>query len=93
MSEVKASHILVDTEEEAIKVKEEILAGKPFEDAAAEYSNCPSGARGGDLGFFGKGQMVREFESAAFGLKVGELSEPVKTDFGWHLIVVTDKED
>ena len=93
MSEIKASHILVATENEAISIKEEILAGKQFEDAAAEYSLCPSGANGGDLGFFGKGQMVKEFENAAFSLKVGELSEPVKTDFGWHLIVVTDKED
>ncbi len=93
MAEIKASHILVQTEEEAIKLKEEILAGAEFEDVAAANSLCPSGARGGDLGFFGKGQMVKEFEDAAFSLKVGELSDPVKTNFGWHLILVTDKED
>lgn len=92
MSEVKASHILVDTEAEAIALKEEILSGKPFEDVAAEHSKCPSGARGGDLGFFGRGQMVKEFENAAFDLKVGEISDPVRTNFGWHLIVVTDKQ-
>lgn len=91
-TEVKASHILVDTEQEAIKLKEEILSGKDFEDVAAEYSNCPSGSRGGDLGFFGRGQMVKEFENAAFDLKVGELSDPIRTNFGWHLILVTDKQ-
>lgn len=91
-TEVKASHLLVDTEEEAIALKEEILSGKPFEDVAAEHSNCPSGARGGDLGFFGRGQMVGEFEAAAFDLKIGELSDPVRTNFGWHLILVTDQK-
>lgn len=91
-TEIKASHILVETEEEAIKLKEEILSGRPFEDVAAENSLCPSGAKGGDLGFFGKGQMVREFENAAFDLKVGEISDPVKTNFGWHLIIVTDQQ-
>lgn len=92
MSEVKASHILVETEAEAISIKEEILSGKSFEDVAAEHSLCPSGARGGDLGFFGRGVMVKEFEEAAFDLKVGQISDPVRTNFGWHLIVVTDKQ-
>ena len=91
VEEVKASHILVETEQEAISLKEEILSGTAFEDIAAEHSLCPSGAAGGDLGFFGRGQMVGEFEKAAFGLNVGELSEPVRTNFGWHLIIVTDK--
>ncbi|MFA7659508.1 MAG: peptidylprolyl isomerase [Candidatus Gastranaerophilaceae bacterium] len=91
VTEVKASHILVETEEEAISLKEEILSGKPFEDVAAENSLCPSGANGGDLGFFGRGQMVGEFEEAAFDLNVGEVSDPVRTNFGWHLILVTDK--
>lgn len=92
VEEIKASHILVETEEEAIKLKEEILSGRAFEDVAAENSLCPSGARGGDLGFFGRGQMVKEFENAAFDLKVGEISDPVKTNFGWHLIIVTDQK-
>ena len=87
--EVKASHILVETEAEAISLKEEILSGTSFEDIAAEHSLCPSGANGGDLGFFGRGQMVGEFETAAFDLKVGEISAPVRTNFGWHLILVT----
>ena len=93
MTEVKASHILVKTEDEALKIKDEILAGASFEDMAAMHSLCPSGANGGDLGFFGKGVMVKEFEDAAFTLKKGQLSNPVKTDFGWHLIMVTDKQD
>lgn len=90
--EIKASHILVDTEEEAISLKEEILSGKAFEDVAAENSLCPSAADGGDLGYFGRGQMVSEFENAAFDLNVGEISDPVRTNFGWHLILVTDKK-
>lgn len=90
--EIKASHILVETEEEAISIREEILSGTDFEELAAEHSLCPSGANGGDLGFFGRGQMVGEFEKAAFDLKVGEISDPVRTNFGWHLILVTDKQ-
>lgn len=91
-TEVRASHILVSTEDEANKLREEIINGKDFAAVAAEYSNCPSGAAGGDLGFFGKGMMVKPFEDAAFELEVGEISKPVQTQFGWHLIVVTDKK-
>jgi len=90
-TEVRASHILVKTEDEAKKLLEEIKAGKDFADAAAEYSLCPSGANGGDLGFFSKGMMVKPFEDAAFSLEVGGLSDPVETQFGWHLIYLTDK--
>jgi len=89
--EVKASHILVKTQEEALEIKEEILAGKPFEEAAKEYSNCPSGKKGGDLGYFGRNVMVVEFDHAAFEAPVGEVTNPVQTNFGWHLILVTDK--
>lgn len=92
MSEVRASHILVKTQEEALKIKEEIAAGKPFEEAAKEYSSCPSGRNGGDLGFFGHGVMVPEFDKAAFEATVAEVTEPVQTNFGWHLILVTDKK-
>ncbi len=91
-TEVRASHILVSTEDEANKLREEIISGKDFAAVAAEYSNCPSGAAGGDLGFFGKGMMVKPFEDAAFSLEIGEISQPVQTQFGWHLIVVTDKK-
>ena len=89
VTEVRASHILVDTKEEAETLRKEILAGKDFAAVAKESSKCPSGAQGGDLGYFGKGMMVPEFEQAAFNLPVGEVSEPVKTQFGWHLIKVT----
>lgn len=93
MTEVRASHLLVKTEEEAKQLREEILGGKEFEDVAAEVSLCPSGAAGGDLGFFGKGMMVKEFEDAAFSMNVGDLSEPIQTQFGWHLLKLTDKKD
>ncbi len=91
-TQVRASHLLVSTEEEAKKLREEILAGKDFADVAAAVSQCPSGANGGDLGFFTRGMMVPEFDEASFTLEVGELSEPVQTQFGWHLLVVTDKK-
>lgn len=90
-TEVRASHLLVDTEEEVLKLRDEILAGKPFADVAREVSKCPSNAQGGDLGYFGRGRMVPEFDQAAFTLPVGELSEPIKTQFGWHLLIVTEQ--
>mgnify|MGYP002626786323 FL=1 len=94
MSKIRASHILVKTEEEALNLYNEIKDGKiEFEAAAMENSMCPSGRNGGDLGFFGKGMMVKPFEDAAFDLEVGEISQPVETQFGWHLIKLTDKKD
>ena len=78
-TEVRASHLLVQTEEEAKKLREEILNGKKFEDVAAEVSMCPSGANGGDLGFFGKGVMVKEFEDAAFSMNREEFAAMVKS--------------
>ncbi len=65
---------------------------KVFEDAAKEFSTCPSGQRGGDLGEFGKGQMVKEFEDAAFAAEIGHVVGPVKTQFGYHLIKVEEKK-
>ncbi len=91
-TEVRASHILVKTEQEAKELFDEIKNGKSFAQMAEEKSLCPSGQNGGDLGFFGKGMMVKPFEDAAFDLEVGELSQPVETQFGWHLIQVTDKK-
>lgn len=88
-----AKHILVDTEEKCQSIKEEIAAGKSFEDAAMEHSTCPSKERGGDLGSFGKGQMVKEFEDATFSAAIGEVVGPVKTQFGYHLILVESIED
>ncbi len=90
---VKASHLLVKSEEEAIKLREDIIAGKEFAQVAMEVSLCPSGQNGGDLGYFTKGQMVKEFEDAAFSMEVGEVSNPIKTQFGYHLIYLTDKKD
>jgi len=92
VSQVKASHILVKTKEEAQELKTRIEKGEKFEDLAAKYSECPSGAQGGDLGYFGKGQMVAPFEKAAFEAPVGTVTDPVQTQFGWHLIKVTDKK-
>lgn len=90
-TEVRASHILVKTEEEAMNLYNEIKNGASFADLALENSMCPSGRNGGDLGFFGKGMMVKPFEDAAFELEVGEVSQPVQTQFGWHLIQLTGK--
>lgn len=89
---VSAKHILVDTEEKALEVKEEIANGKEFEEAAMEYSSCPSKAQGGNLGSFSRGQMVPEFEEAAFAQEIGVVGAPVKTQFGYHLIKVEDKK-
>ena len=89
-----AKHILVDTEEKCQEVKAEIENGtKSFEDAAKEYSTCPSGAQGGDLGEFGKGQMVKEFEDVAFEAEIGSISAPVKTQFGYHLVKVENRTE
>ena len=89
---VRASHILVKDRADAVQIKKDIENGGSFEDYAAQYSLCPSGQKGGDLGYFRRGQMVKEFEDEAFELPVGEVSDPVLTQFGWHLIKVTDKK-
>ncbi len=89
-SKVHALHILVKTEQEAFGALYDINHGKDFGEVAKEKSMCPSAKHGGDLGWFGKGMMVKEFETAAFALKPGELSKPVKTQFGWHVIKVIE---
>ncbi|MBU5310584.1 peptidylprolyl isomerase [Tissierella carlieri] len=88
---VVASHILVDNEEKAKDIIKEINEGLSFEDAAINYSSCPSKEQGGNLGEFTKGQMVPEFETAAFNMEVDAISEPVKTQFGYHIIKLTAK--
>lgn len=91
---VAASHILVDSEEKANEIKAKIEAGEvSFEDAARENSSCPSSQNGGALGEFTRGQMVPEFDEAAFSMEVGELRGPVKTQFGFHIIKVTAKNE
>ncbi len=91
---VSASHILVETEEKAKEILAKIESGEmTFEDAAKAFSSCPSSQRGGDLGEFGKGQMVPEFDQACFEMAVGELRGPVKTQFGFHLIRLDKKNE
>lgn len=92
-TQVRAAHILVDTQKEASDLRNKIVSGEmKFEDAAAQFSKCPSGARGGDLGYFGRGMMVKEFEIPSFNEPVGTVTEPIQTQFGWHLIYVIDKK-
>lgn len=91
---VSAKHILVSDEAECKAILESINNGeKTFEAAAKESSTCPSGQKGGDLGEFGKGQMVKEFEDAAFAAEIGVVVGPVQTQFGFHLIKVEEKKD
>ena len=89
--EVRARHILVETEEQANDIRDEIEGGRDFADAAAEYGTDGTRGTGGDLGYFGAGMMVPQFEEAAFALEVGELSQPVESQFGWHLILLEDR--
>ena len=90
-NQIRARHILVKTEPEARNIAELINRGQDFVELAKKKSTGPSASRGGDLGYFSKGDMVKEFEDVAFKLKVGQVSEPVKTKFGWHLIKLEDK--
>jgi peptidyl-prolyl cis-trans isomerase C len=87
--QLKASHILVKSEKEAQDILAQLKSGANFEDLAKKYSTDSTAAKGGDLGWFSKGAMVPEFDKAAFGLKEGELSGIVKTQFGYHIIKVT----
>jgi parvulin-like peptidyl-prolyl isomerase len=86
MAQVTASHILVDTQEQAQQLKQQISEGASFADLAQQHSKCPSKANGGSLGTFQQGQMVAPFEAAAFATEPGQVSDPVETQFGWHII-------
>lgn len=91
--QVEASHILVESKAEAKDLIEKLADGKKFADLAKEYStDTASAEKGGELGFFGKGEMAEEFEKAAFSLDKGKISDPVKTSYGYHIIKVTDKK-
>ena len=89
MSKVTASHILVADEDFAEKLMEQVTTGDSFSRLAQEHSKCPSGKNGGQLGSFGRGQMVKEFEDAAFALEPGSVTGPIRTQFGYHLIYRT----
>jgi peptidyl-prolyl cis-trans isomerase C len=91
--QVRARHILVENESTAKAIEAKLKAGANFEDLAKQDSKCPSSAKGGDLGFFTRNRMVKEFADVAFKLKKGETSAPVKTKFGYHIIQVTDIKD
>ena len=85
-NKVHCAHILVKTEKEVNAILERLKKGEKFTNIAKQVSICPSKKRGGDLGFFGRGQMVKEFEKAAFALQKGQISWIVKTQFGYHII-------
>lgn len=91
-AKVNAAHILVKEEAKANELLTMMKSGQDFAALARTHSECPSAKNGGSLGWFDKGQMVKEFEDAAFGGEKGEVVGPVKTQFGWHLIKVVDKK-
>lgn len=92
MTTATARHILVNTEQQCLELKDKILAGEDFADVAKAHSNCPSKAQGGDLGQFGPGMMVKEFDEVVFSADVNTLQGPVKTQFGYHLLEVTSRD-
>ncbi|MDD9891431.1 MAG: peptidylprolyl isomerase [Gammaproteobacteria bacterium] len=92
MTVATARHILVSTEEECLDLKNRIEGGEDFDDIARAHSSCPSKAQGGDLGQFGPGMMVKEFDEVVFSADVNTLQGPVKTQFGYHLLEVTSRD-
>jgi len=93
MAKAQARHILVDTEEKCNDLKQQIIDGADFADVARDNSSCPSGKKGGDLGKFGPGQMVKEFDEVVFSGEIGVVHGPVKTQFGYHLLEITSRTD
>lgn len=93
MAMASARHILVDTEEQAQNLKDQIEGGSDFAVLAKEHSSCPSGQQGGELGEFGPGMMVKEFDDVVFSADVNTVQGPVKTQFGYHLLEVTSRTD
>ena len=91
MTVARARHILVSSEAECLELKEKLANGAEFESIAKQFSSCPSGQRGGDLGEFGPGKMVKEFDDVVFNEAVGEVHGPVKTQFGFHLLEITSR--
>ena len=93
MALASARHILVNSEEKCLDLKQQIENGSDFVDLAKKFSSCPSGSQGGDLGEFGPGMMVPEFDKVVFSAPVGTVQGPVKTQFGFHLLEVTSRQD
>ena len=93
MKSASARHLLVESEELCNELKQRIADGEEFEDIAKEYSTCPSGAKGGDLGTFFQGQMVPEFDKVVFNDEINVVHGPVKTQFGYHLLETTSRND
>ena len=91
MTSAIARHILVDSEEKCLELKAEIEGGADFADVAREHSSCPSGRQGGELGTFGPGQMVKEFDEVVFSGELNTVLGPVQTQFGYHLLEVTER--
>ncbi len=93
MATASARHILVDSEQRCLELKQQIADGEDFAKIAAENSSCPSSRQGGDLGTFGQGQMVPEFDSVVFNDEVGVVHGPIKTQFGYHLLEIQSRQD
>ncbi|SMP64091.1 peptidyl-prolyl cis-trans isomerase C [Neorhodopirellula lusitana] len=93
MATASARHILVELEEVADDLKEQIERGMDFGEVAAEFSSCPSGKQGGDLGSFSPGQMVKEFDQVVFSGELNKVHGPIETEFGYHLIEITSRVD
>ena len=93
MAMATARHILVDSQEQCEELKNQIAAGADFADIAKNHSSCPSGKQGGDLGEFGPGQMVKEFDEVVFSGELNTVHGPVKTQFGYHLLEITSRTD
>jgi peptidyl-prolyl cis-trans isomerase C len=93
MTKASARHILVDSQAQCEELKQEIEAGADFADVARQHSKCPSGRQGGDLGEFGPGQMVKEFDEVVFSGALNTVLGPVRTQFGFHLLEVTQRTD
>ena len=93
MANASARHILVDSEEKCLELKEEIEGGADFAEVARQHSSCPSSRQGGDLGQFGPGQMVKEFDDVVFSGDLNTVHGPVKTQFGYHLLEITQRSE
>ncbi|MEW5755004.1 MAG: peptidylprolyl isomerase [Pseudomonadota bacterium] len=93
MARASARHILVESKQQCEDLKKQIEAGADFAAIAKQYSRCPSGKRGGELGEFGRGQMVPEFDKVVFSAPINQVQGPVQTQFGYHLLEVTSRTD